>query len=69
MTFGTRLKLISMAISHKYDHINWYTFQLKGKRDDGRFETYIESYYEGKIQNSQEIIRDYAQKVIDNRGK
>ncbi len=69
MKLRTRLRLIGIAFSRKYDHIYWFTFQLKGKRDNGRFETFVQSYHEGTILNTPEIIKAQVQAMIDSRGK
>ena len=62
MRFKTRIKLIRLAFSRKFDHVAWFTFQLKTKRADGRFETFVESNQDGRIQNVAEIIKGHLAK-------
>ena len=69
MKLSTRIRLLKLALSRKYDHVHWYTFQLKNKQDNGQFETFVQSYHEGKILNTPEIIKGHVQKEIDNREK
>ena len=69
MKIITRIHLIKLAFSRKYDHIYWFTFQLKDQQDNGQFETFVQSYHEGKILNTPEIIKGHVQKEIDNREK
>jgi len=58
-----------LAFSRKYSHIHWFTFQLRDKHDDGRYETFVQSHFDGVIQNTPEIIKARIQTTIDNREK
>jgi len=71
MKLRTRIKLLMLAFSKKYDYIHLFTLQLKDKRDDGKFNILIETYFDnrGKIQNSLEIIKTYIEKLLKQNEK
>ena len=69
MKLKTRFRLLKLAFSRKYDHIYWFTFQLKDQRDNGSFNVFVQSHFDGVIQNAPEIIKGQIEEMISNREK
>lgn len=69
MKIITRIRLIRLAFSRKYDHIYWFTFQLNNQRENGSFNVFVQSHFDGVIQNAPEIIKGQIEEMISNREK
>jgi len=65
----TRLRLIKLALSRKYAHIYWFTFQLRNRNDNGSFETFMQSGWDGRIQNAPEIIKNHIENQLKKHEK